>query len=272
MRSIVQGAAVMPIDFSIEPTEDEWLVNGLWLRGGINAVLGPEKTGKSRLIGWILTQMLARPAGGPVLWRDDGNGPMLHHTGFKRVLYLNAEETIKKIIPRIARYAAGLGLEARNDWPIDLFPDTAAGFNLHIPRERDAFEERFIKSGTHDVIIIDPLRQVHGADENSNNEMSVTIGASLRRWTSVYGVTAIPVHHTGHLREDADLYRIATWCRGATALPALLDGATCIRTLAAGDDRAVREVRRMGRFETMPDLTLYDYSDPPKGRGFRVAL
>ena len=60
-----------PLNPNAIPPPVPWVVEGLWLRGKITAVLGPEKTGKSRFICWIIAQMLGRQEGGPVLLRAE---------------------------------------------------------------------------------------------------------------------------------------------------------------------------------------------------------
>ena len=247
-----------------------WLIEGLWLKGKINFILGPEKTGKSRLLAWILANCFARPPGSPTLDK------MWRHNGLGNVLYLNAEETIEDVVPRIYGYgdALGGGLVLPDELPLTVIAETAVGLNLHVPKERQVFEERFVASGKYNTIIIDPLRQVHGAKESSNDEMAPLCEA-LRGWTNRYGVSLVGVHHAGHWREDADLSRIATWCRGATALPAILDAATMIRTIVDTEEYSMREVRRKGRMPMLQNLEVYDFGEPAPDKrrcGFGLKL
>jgi RecA-family ATPase len=233
-----------------------WLVEGLWLKGKINFILGPEKTGKSRLLAWLLAQAFGRPIGSPML-----DGGLWKHYGLGNVLYLNAEETVEDVVPRIYGYADALGLTLPDELPLTLISETAVGLNLHVPRERQVFTERFVANDKYNTIIIDPLRQVHGAAENSNDEMAPLCEA-FRGWTNHYGKSLLAAHHSGHWRDDADLSRIATWCRGATALPAIMDAATLIRTTTETQEYAIREVRRKGRMPMCQNLELYDFGEP----------
>lgn len=258
------------------PPPVPWLVEGLWLRGKITAVLGPEKTGKSRFIGWVLAQMLGRQQGGPVLLRADG-GELLRHRGFKRILYLNAEERTVDVQARINAYARYNQLEPRADWPITCV--NAAGMQLQFDRERKAFEDTYLRGGGYDIVVIDPLRRVHTGDENSNTAMA-PLHNDLRRWSNNYGTGIILIHHTPKLDEDADLGRLATWSRGATDLPTLVDGANMLRTTGSGPNLSTRELWRMGRFPVMNKLKLDDFGDPtPEGKpneggsaGFRLSV
>ncbi len=44
-------------DPTIEEEVMQWVVESVWMRGRVGAVLGPEKCGKSRLIGWLLAAL-----------------------------------------------------------------------------------------------------------------------------------------------------------------------------------------------------------------------
>jgi regulatory protein RepA len=252
-------------DPNAKPPPVPWLVEGLWLRGKINGIFGPEKSGKSRFICWILAQMLGQQEGGPVLYRDGNPMPIMHHRSFRKVLYLNAEEREVDVQARINAYARYLCLEPREDWPITYV--NAAGMHLEQQRERSALEDAYLRSKEYDILVVDPLRRVHTGNENDNSAMA-PLHNDLRRWSNQYDLTELLVHHTGHLRDDADLERFATWSRGATDLATLLDAATMMRTLSAEDGRTVREIRRAGRFPIQPNGKLMDYGDPD---GFRYS-
>lgn len=243
---------------SAVPAPVPWLVDGLWLKGKLTALLAPEKTGKSRFIAFLLAQMLATPQGGPVMLTQGGY-PFWQHHGFKKILYLNAEEREVDVQARINILARAQGLEPRDDWPITYV--NAAGMQLQKPDDRKAFEELYLAPREHDVLIIDPLRRVHTGDENNNSAMA-PLHNDLRRWSNHYDLTQIVVHHTPKLGEDADLNRLATWSRGATDFATLVDGANMLWTTAAASDHSVKMLKRMGRFPMLPDLQLVDYGDP----------
>lgn len=250
---------------SARPVEVPWLVDGVLLRGKINLVLGPEKSGKSRLLCWLLAQMMAEPlaANAPVL-QYDGGVAMANHHGFQRVLYLNAEEMTVDVQARLNAYARRLGMEPSDDWPIDYL--NAASMQLEQVAERRALEAEYLATGKYDVVVIDPWRRVHAGDENNNSAMA-PLHNDLRKWSNRYGLTFVVVHHSPKFREEDDLERIATWCRGATDLATLCDGAMCMRTVASGADRTMRVMKRMGRFPPQSDLLLIDRGEP---QGFAV--
>lgn len=235
-----------------------WLVEGLWLKGKITALLGAEKSGKSRLACYLMAQMLATPPGSVVL-RTEGAAPRARHFGFKRILYLNAEERAVDVQARINSFARYLGFEPRADWPITYVD--AASMQLQRPAERAGFEEAYLASQEYDVVFIDPLRRVHTGNENDNSAMA-PLHNDLRRWSNKYGTSILLAHHTPKLNEDSDLTRMATWSRGATDLVTLVDGANCLRATGEGSGYVMRELRRMGRFPPMEHLTLRDNGEP----------
>lgn len=245
-------------DANAKPKAVPWLVDGLILRGGITAVLGPEKTGKSRLLGYLLASMLGQCYGGPVLW-DEGGNSAAGHSGFNKVLYLNAEEQTSDVMARVNAYARNLGFEPQDDWPITCV--SAAGMQLQRQIERQEFEREFLAPKEFDWVIIDPLRRIHSGNENDNSSMA-GLHNDLRRWSQQYQQTWTVVHHSPKFREDDDLERIATWSRGNTDLVTLLDGAVMMRSLGGTKDCQRRAVKRSGRFPPHDDLMLHDYGDP----------
>ena len=55
---------MIPYDASLAEEELPWIVENLWLAGRVNCMFGPEKSGKSRLLGWFLAGVLG---GAPVV-------------------------------------------------------------------------------------------------------------------------------------------------------------------------------------------------------------
>lgn len=264
-RAFAERYPLVDWDKDAKPKPLPWLVDGFWLKHGITAVLGPEKSGKSRFIGYLLARMLAAPEGSPVLMYNKG-GIYCGHTGFRKVLYLNAEEETADVMARVNSYARNLGLEPRDDWPIKCV--NAAGMQLQTALERREFEAEWLVDREFDFVVLDPLRRVHGGNENDNSQMA-PLHNDIRRWTQVFKITWLLVHHTGHLSDEDDLERIATWSRGNTDLPSLLDGATCLRTIGGAKvaGQQLRSCKRMGRFPPLDDLVLVDSGDPA---GFAV--
>lgn len=252
---------VVKYDPSIKVPVAQWLVKGLWMKGRINAVFGPEKAGKSRFMNWVLVGALLQV---PVLGLD-----VVEHPG--KVLYLVGEEGPATVMTRMRRYARLMGADNIDPDHVDFID--AAGLRLDQKRYRDWLEAKM--RSTYDALFIDPYRRVHGAEENSNTEMA-SLHNDMRRWVNTMSKTVNVLHHTGHIDEkyrDEKLARIAGWSRGATDLPAIID-AGCYIDRQFGD--TIR-VLRAGRFPTLKPLNIIDRGgidpedpDPEKDNGFAL--
>jgi hypothetical protein len=126
-------------------------------------------------------------------------------------------------------------------------------------------------SGEYDALVIEPIRRVHDGNENDNTIMS-RLHSTFRDWTLDKFITLILSHHTGHLSEDADLERIATWSRGCTDFASILDTAMFLQERYRRDDFRSLCVRQGGRHPPIEPFLMNDYSDPDhNGRGFARA-
>lgn len=213
-----------------------WLVENLWQRGKINGLAGFEKAGKSRVLGWLLTGLFT----GRVLG--------LSCTSPTRVLYLAGEETTEDINSRLVRYSKLQGLSA--SLPIDFVQ--ASGMRLEMRAQRQWLEAKLPQ---YDLLIVDPMRRVHAADEDNSTAMSV-IYNDVRKWSNQLGLTIILLHHTPKVNMDTDMTRMANWFRGSTDMAAILDVGNFI-------DRSASNIgiHRAGRFAPLSPLRIVDAGD-----------
>jgi len=234
-----------------------WIVNRLWLgRGKIMAFFGAEKSGKSRILNWLIASMFS-PAhtvlGEQVI---DAQRP-------KRVLYLRGEEDQAEVQDRIKGYLHLMGDDEAytRTLPIDFID--AMGMRLDSVQgegSRMWFQKEYIESQRYDLILIDPLRRVHSGEENDNTAMA-KMHNSFRYWTDRFGVGLGLLHHTGHLSDDADMERIATWSRGNTDLPSLVDGALYLHVLRDDGDMRKLKLLRAGRKRFGGPILIDDLGD-----------
>lgn len=215
-----------------------WLVKGLWQKGKINAMAGFEKSGKSRLMNWLLAGMVKEGCLGLENCDDE-----------QRILYLCGEEPISVVNGRLARYSKLLGTQDHN-YDIDFIE--AAAMRLDLKPQRNELLARLLDDNRN-MLIIDPWRRVHGADENDSSAMAPMYN-DMRRWSNTYGVTILVIHHTPKLSEDTDMNRIASWFRGSTDLPAILDTAQYVNRFGKNKLRVLRQ----GRFPPLEPLTITD--------------
>jgi RecA-family ATPase len=227
---------IIQYDPNMKANPTNWLVNDLWQEGKINGMAGFEKSGKSRLMNWVLVGMSA----GSVLGLNASP---------KKILYLCGEETVAHVNARIYRYAELQGIP-KNQFDIGFIE--AAAMRLDIKKQRDEMLESILDND-YEMLVIDPWRRVHGADEDKSVTMS-PIYNDLRKWSNKHGLTILLLHHTPKLTIDTDLSRMASWFRGSTDLPAILDTAQYIDRL----DHHTIEIRRQGRFPPLPKLRIID--------------
>lgn len=227
----------------------------MFLAGKITALLGPEKVGKSRLLGWLL----AHAALGPGHYVAGLNAGIMHPP--KKWLYLAGEEEYADVVSRVVGYQRAMGLDPKQYAPpVDVW--TCPGLRLDRTSVRIEVE-RILQEGEYDGLILEPLRRLHGAKEKDNDEMSVMLN-DFRKWSSG-GRTIVICHHTGKLSEEADLDRIATWARGASDLATLVDGAVMLDRMAwqrrGKYPYAKMKLIRTGRFAPLNPLAFDDHGD-----------
>ena len=249
---------IRPYDHTILPKPKVWVIECLWLKSRVNGFFGPEKAGKSRLMCWLLACLYSgKPSGMTFQMREKP----------KRILYLAGEEDMEDIVGRMQSYLKYLKAPALEDLPIDFMQ--AAGMGLESEQQRDDLEAIMI-SGKYDMLFIEPLRRVHNADENSNNDMARLMNR-FRHWADI-GITIVFCHHTG--KADAsrgvDMTRMANWGRGASDVATICDAGAYLQEIGKIGETRTLKLMRDGRFRTTEDMIIIDTGEPSEGKtGFR---
>lgn len=156
----------------------EWLVDGLFIRGGAAILGGPPKAGKS-FLALDLCVAVASATCGAGHFRVAAASP---------VLLLAAEDPEPVLMERLQSLARVRGTTLEH-LPIDVIverelrlpeglPRLAATLDLHRPG----------------LLLLDPLIRLHGQEENSSTEMSVVLDG-LRHLARSYMTTVLVVHH-----------------------------------------------------------------------------
>jgi len=248
----VDFSSIFPwIDYDPD-MEDEpvrWLIDGIWQLGKINGMAGFEKSGKSRLLCWLLAGMYA--------------GKVFSRAALPRkVGYLCGEETIPTANSRLKRYAKLLDVEAF----MDIKFMNAPAMGLESKQRRHELLKSLLEA-KRDMLVIDPLRRVHNADEDKSTVMS-PIYNDIRQWSNKYNMTIVLLHHTPKIDVLTDMTRIASWFRGSTDLAAILDTAQYVDRQSKKRIQVLRE----GRFPPMDPLSIEDLGgrDVNDDRGFRL--
>lgn len=223
--------------------ELDWLVQGLWQVGKINMVSGYVKSGKTRFTNWILAGM------------HNGYTLDLPCQTPNRVLYLCGEEDVQHVNNRLAQYAIAQSVPLKVI-DIDFMP--ATGLRLNNERYQQWFRA---KLSDYDLLIIDPLRRVHSANENDNTEMAL-LNTAIRQWSNELKLSMVIIHHTPKPSDFADMNRMENWIRGAGDIAAIVDTAVFVDKGAGGKV----SIKREGRFAPLPPLAVFDKgNDPDEG-------
>ena len=225
---------VVKFDPEMEVLETRWLVDGLFQKGKINMMTGYVKSGKSRFMNFLLA--------GATLGTVCG----LRTAPLGKVLYLAGEERVDVVNHRIASYARTQGVDLSL---LDIDFMAAPGMRLNDPSYQKWFSA---KLPNYDLLVIDPLRRVHNANENDNSEMA-ELNNAVRNWSNRLGLSMIIIHHTPKPSEFADMNRMENWIRGAGDIAAIVDMA-CFVDKQPGSII----VKRDGRFVPSPPLKIKD--------------
>lgn len=242
---------IVKFDPNMRSKPKRWLIDNLWQVGKINGVAGAEKSGKSRLLTWLLVGM----AKGEVLGLQCTEG-------MPKTLYLAAEETVEDDLhARLMQYAALQGVPPNQ---LDLHFMAAMSMRLDLKAQQKWLEEKLLDEDFA-LLVIDPLIRVHGADESDNSKMTNMLTA-MRHWATKRKVTIVFLHHTPKLNNEfIDMDRIANWFRGASDIAAVLDTAQYVDRIAKNEIKLLRA----GRFPPLPPLEINDLGDQ---RGFTLGF
>lgn len=245
------------------PTPATWLIEDLFQSGGkLNFVLGQEKAGKSRFIRWQVAHLLAEQE--PFGLRTEAE--------VKKVLWCGSEEGYDAFYTNIHRYGEVIKADTR-DWEQRLVHIASADMGLERRDSRLAFEFGVLKHSPQ-LIIMDSLRYLHGADENGGPELTAMINA-FRRWTNKYKYDMITNQHSGKLRDDAVREQLSTWVRGSSSIAAVIDCAVALERFDKVDENIGQKVKlyRFGRHA--PDVkpwVLYDRGRKDKNQAAATDL
>jgi hypothetical protein len=209
--------------FSQPYPRDQWLVEGVITRGGI-ALLGAEpKSCKT----WLAAAIAFAVATGTKACGQ-------FETVRGRVAYFFAEDLAVQVKHRIRALAAGAGV------PVD-----AAFDNLFVcPRGRfvDVTRDEDLalivascrRAGPIDLLVLDPLRDIHSASEDSSDEMS-PIMRRLRLLGELLGCTVAITHHASKTTKDNMKRRPGQRLRGSGAIHGSVDSGIYFGRIG-GDD------------------------------------
>ena len=147
-----------------DESPEDWIIPGLVPRAGVTFLAGLPKLGKT----WLAVDLgIATSTGQPFLG---------HRTYKSRVFALLEEDPKRRIRARMWRLARGRGLDPRDLDGLRL--NAMIGFRIDSP-EMIARLKAEIEAHHPDLIVIDALARVHGADENDRTAMRAALSELL---------------------------------------------------------------------------------------------
>ncbi len=172
--------AVSLADFiTAEDSETAWLVHNLIPAGGATILAGPAGCGKSFM---LMDLALALATGTEFLGR--------YLTTECSVLYIDEESSPAEIRRRFRRLLAGRGLHQA---PQGIAIMAGQGVRIDDPDSLSRLDQ-LLSHLQPDVVLIDSLIRVHGAEENSATEMSRVFGI-IKRLMSKHNCSFVIIDH-----------------------------------------------------------------------------
>lgn len=168
-----------------DPEPVDWLIDGLVKSGGVTVLGGRSKIGKS----WILTSLaLAVATGSPAL----GAIPV---TRARRAFYFYAEDGSGDVRSHAEALLAGADLDRAalgGRWTVQ-----PAGRFLDLTRDEDvALVVASVRlHGGADLVVLEPLRDLHSAAEGDGDEMAPVMRRLLLISSLLGGASVLVSHH-----------------------------------------------------------------------------
>ncbi len=218
-------------DGTPRPEEDKWIVPNIVPRGVPWACAGGPKSAKTLLMLWIALHV----ASGRALWGR-------YKVRRARVMVLPLEDTTAETCERIWAMARAIGIDPRDlhEW-LEILPyDT----NIALDCEADMLElDARIAEWKPELILMDSLARLHGADENDASKMR----AVTRAWGALskkHNVSCGIIHHVRKEQPGAkDARSAGSRMRGTGDIHALVRHVVGVRW----DERSdVREIECSG--------------------------
>lgn len=200
-----QELAIMNVGAVPDDGPVRWLVRDLWLAEGVGIIGGEPKTFKSFTSAQLATCVAS---GRPMFGR--------HEVQQGRVLMFNAEDRPAMTRDRIARMCRALDIDIGS---LDLHLINVSSLRLD-DAEQMAKLSRTVASFKPALLIFDPLRDMHGLDENDAKLMSALL-VPLRVIQREHHCAVIVVHHMAKMTETAR--RPGQRLRGSSALHGWVD-------------------------------------------------
>jgi hypothetical protein len=177
---VTDGLPTVQLASVADPGPTRWLIDGVWIAGGVGFVAGEPKTRKSFL---TAAMALAVATGRPLLQRYQAQQA-------PAVIY-NAEDRPSETARRLRRMAAAEGVDWAN-LPIHLVDVPALRLNRPDDCRKLSMAIARIKPG---LVVLDPFRNLYDGDEDKSDAVTAAL-APLRLMQREHGCAIVVVHHS----------------------------------------------------------------------------
>lgn len=210
---------------------DIWQVEGVLRHPTVSLIVGPPKSYKS-----LLAQELciAVATGTPMFGLFSVPEP-------RCVIYIQEESSRRAVRGRFRTILTGRAM-APGVVRGMLHTITNQNFELDNPEQIKRLVSDGIERYGAELVIIDPLAEVHSADENAQKEMRPIMRA-LKQIRDLYQVSVIVVHHNNKSKEYTNP---ADMIRGSSSIWAAMDGGIFVLDAERDDEKRVRIVLKEG--------------------------
>jgi hypothetical protein len=205
----------------VVPTEQRWLIEGLWSAEAVGIVGGEPKCCKSFL---ALDMAVAVASATPCLRRF----PVARQGS---VLLFAAEDALSVVRQRLESICACAGVKLPD---LDLQVIVAPTLRLDLELDRNRLDET-VHSLRPTLLILDPFVRLHRCDENISAEVAPLLDY-LRGLQRRYQTAVVLVHHA---RKGGSHLRAGQALRGSSELHAWGDSNLYLRRTGDGDQLAL---------------------------------
>ena len=214
-----------------EFTRPPWLVTGLVTRGGVTVIGAEPKAAKT----WLGTELAIGVATGSKVCGE-------FSAALGRVAYFYAEDLDHQVRNRVRALVAGRGGEVPERGRLYVRP---RAMFLDITKVDDLawIVASCRRLGQLDLLVLDPLRDIHSAAEDKSDEMSPVM-RSLRLVATLLGCTVAVVHHAGKSSKDTDARRPGQKLRGSGAIHGAIDSGIYLENSTGDGVSVIRNVVR----------------------------
>jgi hypothetical protein len=201
VNHIGNGSRYEPLDLTRPPEPAAWVVDNLFARGDLAAIIGEPGLGKS----WLTMSLAVAIAEG---WEDwignrieSGNG---------RVLYVDEENPKDVIFSRLQR----LGLTERGIRNLRYLHYQG----IRLDRDPYTFLDEVLDFEPT-LVVLDSLTRLHTKDENDAGSIAGLFNESIQPLARESGALVLLVHHVNKTQSGNSFIRL----RGSSDIPANLD-------------------------------------------------